>query len=144
PWTGLPVAGNRAVDQTGIELVDRLVAEPQFVEAARFEVLDEDIRLSEQRPKVVRTLLAFQIESDAPLAPIDASKVRAPRTHERRPRPGIVAFGRFFDLDDVGAHVAEEHGAKGPGEDAGQVDHAKSVKWWHVSLGLIFYSHNYY
>src|SRR5262249_39081724 len=94
PWTGLPVAGNRAVDQTGIELVDRLVAEPQFVEAARFEVLDENIRLSEQRPKVVRTLLAFQIEADAPLAPIDASKVRAPRTHERRPRPGIVAFGR--------------------------------------------------
>ena len=53
-------------------------------------------------------------------------------------RRGLVLLGFIpligrFNLDDVGAHVAEILGAQGPGEHFGKVKHANSVqgRWIH-------------
>jgi hypothetical protein len=35
---------------------------------------------------------------------------------------GVVAALRVFDFDDICAEIAEEHGAEGAGEDAGEVE----------------------
>ena len=120
--SGLAVAGNRAVDQARVQRPHRLVAESQFVETSGLEVFDEDVGLRQQGTQVGRALRVLEVEPDAPLAAIDADEIGAPRAHEWRPAAGVVAFGRFFDLDDVGAHVAEEHGAERTGEDTREVD----------------------
>jgi hypothetical protein len=35
---------------------------------------------------------------------------------------GVVATLGMFDFDDVSAEIAEEHGAEGAGENAGEVE----------------------
>src|ERR1700730_15540431 len=42
----------------------------------------------------------------------------------RPPAAGIVAFPRRLDLDDIGAHVPEHHGAEWTREDAREIDDA--------------------
>src|SRR4029453_4783890 len=41
----------------------------------------------------------------------------------RPPFAGIVASLGRLDLDDLGAHIAEHHGAEGASQDAGQIEH---------------------
>ena len=45
----------------------------------------------------------------------------------------------FFDLEDLSAHVAEQHGAIGTGEYPGQIDDAESVQRWHEGGKLYRY-----
>jgi len=40
----------------------------------------------------------------------------------------LIALGGSFDLDHLGAQVAEQHGGEGPGQHTGQVEHAEAVK----------------
>ena len=78
-------------------------------------------QLHQHRP----ALFGLQIEGDALLVAVDAEEIGAPAADERLPRPGVVAVARVFDLDDLGAHVAEEHGAERTGEDAGEIEDAQ-------------------
>ena len=41
---------------------------------------------------------------------------------------GVVAAPGLLDLDDIGPHIAEQHGAKRPGQDPRQIDHTKAVE----------------
>src|SRR4029453_13637354 len=56
----------------------------------------------------------------------------APAVDERTPAARIVAVLWFLDLENLGAHVAEHHRAVRPGNDAGEIDHAHTVQWWHA------------
>ena len=54
-----------------------------------------------------------------------AQEIRGLAGDERRaPAAGVVAAARRLDLDDVGAHVAEHHGAQRARQDARQIDDA--------------------
>ena len=83
-------------------------------------------------PNAADAVAPFQVERQAPFAAIDAEKIGAPRPHERRPRPRIVARAGFLDFDDVGAHIAEEHRAEWARQDARQIDDFQPVEWWHL------------
>ena len=52
---------------------------------------------------------------------------------ERRPSARVVAVLRLFDLQHLGAHVAEHHRAERTGHHARQVDHAKAVEGSHMA-----------
>jgi hypothetical protein len=61
--------------------------------------------------------LALEIQRDAFLAAVQGQEEAAPAVDERTPAARIVAVLRFFDLENLGAHVAEHHRAVRPGND---------------------------
>src|SRR5262249_26953656 len=46
----------------------------------------------------------------------------------RRPRARFVAHPRVFDLDHVGAEIAEQGAAERTGQDTGEIDHADAIE----------------
>ena len=71
----------------------------------------------------------LEIERDGLFVAVDGKKVSAEVAEEgRAPPAGLVAAPGFFDLDDARAFVAEELGAEGAGEDAGEVGDENAVQ----------------
>jgi hypothetical protein len=125
---GGAVAGNRTVDQPRVQLARAIRTESEPLERARPEVLDHHVggaeKLREERPSVGR----LEIDRHALLVAIDAEEVRAPAADERAPGSRIVAVPRILDLDHLGTHVAQQHGAEGTGEHAGEVDDLEAAQ----------------
>ena len=55
---GLPVAGDRAVDDPGVDLAHALVADAEAVEHARAEGLEHDVVFAHERQQRLAALLA--------------------------------------------------------------------------------------
>ena len=100
----------------------RGVVEAELGEAARPEVLDQHVRGLDQPPERVGAVGRLQIERDALLAAVQREKEAAGAFDERRPGARVVAVLRLFDLQDLGAHVAEHHRAERAGDDPREID----------------------
>ena len=96
---------------------------PSLVDGADPQVFEHHVRALEQPEKQLAAFRPLQIDRDAPLVAIQIHEVRGFVAVERRsPRAGDVAVDRF-DLDDVGAVVAEHGGREGSGQRMRQVEH---------------------
>src|SRR5205807_3755948 len=131
---GLAVAGNRAVDQPWIDRRRARVIEPELREAAWAEILDQDVGRLNQLPQRSRTGGGLQIERDAFLAPVQLEEKAAAAVDERAPAARVVSMFRFFDLEHLGAHVAEHHRAERTRDDTREIDHAQTIKWRHAQI----------
>ena len=125
----IAIAGDAAVHQAGEALgKHRVMAEAPFLERAGLEILDENVSFRQEIEQGIAAARTGEIEDDAPLVAIDAEEVGGCAFVERRsPCTGLVAMLRF-DLDDVGAMVAEDLRAVGTAEHAGEIDDANAVK----------------
>ena len=116
--TGMPEPGDRAIDQTRVERMHRVIAEPETIERAGSEVLDEDVRRCRQRAHQCRALGALQVDRDRAFVAIDEV--------ERPERTGFGFATGFaierLDLDHVGAEIGEQHRAISARNDVGTVD----------------------
>src|SRR5262249_37842618 len=120
--TALAEAGDRAIHEPRIERAKGIIAEPETLHRAGPEVLQHDVRLADQLSQDVLAFRSFHVEGEALLAPVHGHEVGRLATDERRPPARVVALGRLLDLDDLGPHVTEEHGAEWAGEDPREVD----------------------
>src|SRR5581483_2036844 len=88
PRPGLAVAGDRAEDEPRVERGERLVAEPQRVDLARAEVLDQDVARGRQPAEEVPALGRLHVEREAALVAVHAEVVGAlPVLPGRTPGP---------------------------------------------------------
>ena len=120
------------MDETGVDLVERLVAEAEPVEPARPDVLDQDVRVGQEPAEHRRAVGMAQIEPDRALVPVHGEGISGgarpllggsdPR---RSPAAGRIAVG-WLDLDHVGPQIAQEHRGVRPGEDGRAVDDSDS------------------
>ena len=108
---GRPVAGDREMDEARVQRLERRVAEPQPVETARPEVLDEHVAAGDQAAEDLPAGVRREVEPDRALVPVDRQGVgRGARPVRLGPDPGRppatrrVAIGRL-DLDHVGTEV---------------------------------------
>src|SRR5262249_31699366 len=76
----------------------------------------------------------LQIQRNALLAAIELEEEGADAVDERSPSARVVAVRGLFDLQHLGAHVAEHHRGERPGNDARQVDDADSIQWRHAAF----------
>ena len=125
PGAGLAEARDRAVDDVGLQGTERRVVAAQSRHDAGHEVLDDDVGHLRQ---VVHDRLALglrEIDADALLAGIDsgeiAALVAAAGLELQIVAAHLVALAGPLDLDHAGAQVAEQPGAVGSGQDAGQI-----------------------
>ena len=110
----------RDINQPGIAFAQRRIIETQARHAARFEVLDEDVRGIDQLVQRGQSRFAIEIERDTLLVAIEGAKKSRARTKQT----ARTVAARRFDLDDFGAKVAKNHPAGRPHHHMRQLDYA--------------------
>jgi hypothetical protein len=124
----LSVGGDRAVDDRRLERADVVVTETQAVHHAGPVVLDDDIGGLDERAGLLDIAGILQIERDRALVAIERGEVLAVAVGDGRPRAQRIAALRMLDLDDIGAHVRQQHAAIRPGGDVAKLDDPDSLK----------------
>src|SRR5215510_7326285 len=122
----------RAVDEPREALGERLGAEPHLLEGAGTEVLNEDVGAPDQLQQPLDVGGLLEIEGDAALVRVDGEEARRDALPEgRAPAARVVTLGPL-DLDDVGAHVAEDLRGDGAGQILRDLDDGDAVEREHV------------
>ena len=124
---------DRQDDQARVELVQPLDREPEPVQHAGAEVLQQDVGVGDHAGQDAAAVVALEVQRDGLLVAVAGQEVRRDRVvlraDERRPpAAGVVAGAGGLDLDDAGAEVAQHHPGVRPGEGAGQVDDGDAVQ----------------
>ena len=116
-------AGDAAIDQAGVDLLQRFVTEAQSVHRVLEKILDQHVDLADQRAEDVFAAFVLQIYGDAALVAVDhheGGRLALVGGHEAA---GVVAAARPFHLDDVGAEIGEMHRRRWPRQVHGDVQH---------------------
>ncbi len=133
------VAGNLAEDEARIDLTQRLVAEAEPVHHAGTEVGDDDVGLFRHAPDDTCPFLVLQVDDRAAFVAVDRKEVGALAGHERWSVTASSVAVRRLDLDDVGTHITQQHGAHGTGDGLPELQHPHPSQWL---LGLLLLDHH--
>ncbi len=126
--SGAAIAGDRAIDQRGVDLTQPFIAQSEPLHHAEAEVLGQHVGLRDHPEQRGFAGVALDVDADRPLAAIEH--------HERRRQSGVarapviarvVAVREFLDLVDVGAHVGQHQAARGAGHDLRQFEHLHAL-----------------
>ena len=128
----IPEGPDRAVDQSRMPFQHGLRADADLVDDAWPEILDQDVGILAQPMQRIDVGRQLQVEDDGALVAVLAVEVE--RRHAvwaegRAPDARIVAAIRFLHLDDVGAHVGQQHAGKRTGQRLAHFDNANSFEW---------------
>ena len=136
----MAVAVDRTVNEFRRYGAQRLVTQPQAVEYARPEILDDGVGLRAQLAQPLDLRRVLEIDRDAALVAIDRCEVftvlgaMIARAH-RRPAPHVVAAVGPLDLDHVGAEVGEQRSGERPGGDLPEFEYLQARQRAACSLG---------
>src|SRR5262249_2639563 len=112
-------SGNTSVNEARIQFRKCLVANTHFIQKARAEIFNDDIRLAGQLAKDLAPTIALEIEGQATLVAIETKKIAALRLafvvlNLRRPPVGRAPPSGTFAFDQIGSLVGKHHGAIRP------------------------------
>jgi hypothetical protein len=136
PGPFLAIAADRAVDEARIEHARVLETEPQPLDDAGAEVLDEHVGAGDQLPQGPHVALALQVYGKALLGAVDGMEdggIAALRVAEIKPAREIAAL-RPLDLDDAGAEIHQPQRAIGAGQELAHVHDQKAAQRQFVLL----------
>ena len=131
----LPEAADRHVDQARVQLAQALGAQPQLVDDAGPEVLDEDVGRADQVVQDREAALLLQVEDEGALAAVDRREARGDAATLGSQPAHDVAARRRLDLDDFGALVRQQHGGDRRRDHRRQLDHPVAVEGAHGGAG---------
>src|SRR5581483_6721332 len=121
-------AGERHVDQAGIEALEGLAIEAEPIEHARPVTLDENVGRRDKIGDGALPRLGLEIELHHGLAAVHALVGRAPAVGvEWRKRPHRLAAGRL-DLHHLRAEIAEMQRRLRPWDELAHVDDANAAE----------------
>src|SRR6185503_10526339 len=136
-WAGIAEAADLAIDQSRIDLFQRFVTESQALRYAGPVILDKHIHLRRQAPHDLDALGRLEVHGEAALAAVHRHEGRAVAVLLRRAQLARrLALARRLDLDHVGAHVGEVHGAERRRHGLREVDHADALQGLHEMTSL--------
>ncbi len=129
---GVPEPGDRAPHEPRVHLRQHVPADPEPIEAAGLEVLDQRICAADDAFQRLTALVGLEVERDGLLAPvgrvvIGRRPVALALDERRTPVARVVAPGAF-DLDDLGPEVSERLPCPGPRENPGKLDDAQPLQ----------------
>jgi hypothetical protein len=128
--SGAAEAAGRGVDEVGLALLERVVAEAQPIEHARTEVLDHHMGGVDQLEHQLAPLGRLEIDGQAALVAVGAKEKPAHAGDVglgRRPSALVGAAGRL-DLDHVGAHVGKVLGRRGSLQIVAEADDSDVIQ----------------
>ncbi len=125
----LAVAGDRAVDDPGVLLLEPLVADPEPVQHAGAEALEQHVGLAHEPQQHLAPRLRLEVDADRALVAVQREEQRRagallrPLVVRRRPAH-VVAQPGVLDLQHVGAEVGQQPRAEPARQQPRQVEHA--------------------
>jgi hypothetical protein len=126
---GVPIAGERAVDDPGVVLTEAFVVDPQSLGNAGAKPLYEHVTVGDESVKRLATRVGFQIDRNASLAPVHRIEQRAdPPLGVRRHRPCVITPVRVLDFDDLGSAVGEQLGRIRTRKQARQIEYPDAIE----------------
>src|SRR5690606_39073501 len=121
--------GDLAVDQAGIDIPQRLVAQPEPLHRVVAVVLDEHIGFGHELLQHLLAPRVLQVERDTPLVAIHHHEGRRLAIDVwRQHAAGIVTTVDLLDLDDLGAHVGQHQPTDGTRHDVAEVEHPHALE----------------
>ncbi len=92
-----------------------VVSQPEVIEGSDAEILDQDVGAIDEALQRVACRALLQIERNAALVAVHHhERAGLARDLGRDEAAGVVAAGYLLDLDDVGAHVGQQHARRRP------------------------------
>ena len=120
---------DRRIDQPRVDLTQPLPGEPEPIDDAWPEVLDEDVDAGHQIGEDLLALVALHVEGDAALIAVEHREVQAVGTRDvAKLTAGDVAASRRLQLDDVRAEPGEQLRGRGTRLDMRHVEDANAVQ----------------
>ncbi len=120
----LAEAGNTAIDEARIDLLQALIVDAELCLHVGPEVFDHDVGLLRQPLEHREPLGVLQVQRHRALVAVQILEVGAAARAARLFAPGVLQ--QRIDLDDIGAPVRELAHAGRPRADAGQIEHGKA------------------
>ena len=140
--------GDGRGDDVGLVRRKRRSVEPELCHEAGLEVVEHDVAGEGESAGERNVVGVLEVEHDRPLIAIDGHVIRGfeilglivgrvvlPRG---TPGAGVVAVAGAFDLDHVGAEIAEDLPDQWPSEDSGEIDDPNAVERPRLRHGLQF------
>ena len=127
---------DRTIDQPRVQRAHHVGPDAQVADHAGTQVLDQDVGVGNQPLQLCDIVGILDVEGDGLLVAVHrVEQHRVAVDEERSPRPRVVAAIQLLDLDDFGAHVAEDHAGHRPRHRLPDFDHLDACKWstHHVS-----------
>ena len=119
-----PERAPRGPDDAGIDGGQFVVAEPPALKRARREVADDDVRAFDKATERIGALLLPEVQRQAALAAIAGDERGAAQIICGEGNVAArVAYAGQFDLDDIGAHVAQQRGRLRPLDQERRFEH---------------------
>ena len=130
---------DRRIDQARVDLTQRLPGEPEPIDDARTEILDEDVDAGHQIGEDLLPLVALHVEGDAAFVAVEHREIQAVGTWDvAKLTAGDVSAVRGLQLDDVRAEPGEQLRGRGARLDMCHVEHANAVQGLtHDGLGRV-------
>ena len=122
------VAGDGAVDEPGIDRLQRREPQAQPVHDPGSEPLQDHVRLCRQPLENLLALRLFQVQGQRPLVAVEDHMVAAVVAQQRRPPADVVPALGIFHLDHISAEIRQQHGAERPRQQTRQVEHFHTGK----------------
>ena len=118
-----------AIDDGRIERAHIFIGKAHAIDDTGAEVVNHHIGVFEHVAHYGETLFALEVEDDAALVAVQRQERRRFAFDEGRPVPArvITAVG-LLNLNDISAHVCEQHCAEWTCENLAEVDHLDVLK----------------
>ena len=108
---GVAKAGDGAVDDRRIDLLEHIVAQAQLFHGAGAVVLNDNVRLFHHFLENLFCLRVFQIQRAAHLAAVEVGEIHAVVVDEGAHAAAVIAALGIFNLDDRCTHVGQDGAA---------------------------------
>ena len=135
------VAGEAGVDEARVDLIQAVVAQSEAPQGAGTPVVQQDVGLGDHALEGLLAAGVAQVDGHALLVAVQSQVAGADPLAFGAVDEGAVGAAPLshagtLDLDDLGAHVGQDHGAEGAGHDVGDIQHPESVegKWYSLRL----------
>ena len=112
-------AGDTAIDQARIYLLQFFITKSQLFHRTRAEIFNENIHLFHKFQKCFFTL--FQIQSDSFFAAVKIFIVAADAIFHGGKATAVVAAPRLLQLDHLCPHITKQRSGRGPSQHAAHV-----------------------
>ena len=127
--SGLSVAGDPHQDDSPIALTQGVKAQTPALQRAGAEVLHDDVGLVDELKEQLAAAFGTQVEGDGLLvAGVHGPEEVVPVEFGLSPGAQRIGFAGQLDLDDLGAHVAEQSPGERPGDQRAELQNPDAVQ----------------
>ena len=124
----LTEAGDGRHDDSGVDLLAGLIVKAHLFHRARAEVLNDNVGLGNQLAEQLLALVGTEVDGNALLVAVEGGDIDADAVLVRTETSAVFADTDALDLDDLSAHVCQQHAAERSGDESAEVQNPDTLQ----------------